>query len=67
MKEKYEALGAMKQDPQLALALLMYGKVVEESCLWVSKYIAYIMARSCYHLPVYTKALGSIMQDFSNS
>ena len=36
MKEQYEALDAVNQDPQLALAQLVLGKVAEESCLWVS-------------------------------
>ena len=43
MKKQYEALNAMNQDPQLALAQLLLGKVAEESCLWVS----IIIANSC--------------------
>lgn len=36
MKERYEAIGTINQDPQLALAQLLYGKVAEQICLWVS-------------------------------
>ena len=36
LKEKYQALNEMHQNPQLALVQLLYGKVAEESCLWVS-------------------------------
>ena len=41
LKEKYQQLDGMSQDPQLALAQVLFRKVAEESCQWVSNTYSY--------------------------
>ena len=36
LNEKYQQLDGMSQDPQLALAQVLFRKIAEESCQWVS-------------------------------
>jgi hypothetical protein len=43
-----KTIDAMNSDPQLALAQILLGKVIEESCLWVSTVVPPIVCNIVY-------------------